>query len=60
MSQFALSDSFEYVCYGSTIIINMTILTTKVDPRAVVLKVKLTLIHKCTIINHVDTISNYL
>ena len=48
MSQLALSDSFEYLCYGSTAIINIfiltaresdvhrrQILTSKVDPRAV-------------------------
>ena len=43
MSYLALSASFEYLCYGSTAIINVLIrsvhgrqiLTTKVDPRAV-------------------------
>ena len=50
MSQLTLSDSFDYLCYGSTININMftltlrgstldihrrQILTTKVGPRAV-------------------------
>ena len=48
MSWLALSDSFEYLCYGSTTIINIStlivqesdvykrqILTTKVDPRTV-------------------------
>ena len=51
MSYSALSDSFKYLCYGSTTIINMftltvrratfdtrQILTTKVDPRAVMAK----------------------
>ena len=47
MSQSSLSDSFEYLCYGSTIILyilTMTVrgshfsrqnLTTKVDPRTI-------------------------
>ena len=48
MFELALSDSFVYLCYGSTMIINICtltvwgfdvyrreILTTKVDPRAV-------------------------
>ena len=47
MSELALSDSFEYLCYGYTTIISIftltaesdvygrQILTTKVDPRAV-------------------------
>ena len=34
MSSLAFSDSFEYLCYGSTAI-RRQILTTKVDPRAV-------------------------
>ena len=40
MSSLALSDSFEYLCYGSKAIRNISTLTargstTKVDPRAV-------------------------
>ena len=34
----ALSDLFEYLCYGSTAIINMFTLTSKVGPRTVRVK----------------------